>query len=733
METALKLSAQNFFDTENDLLCITKDFKRFQFVSKKWEMMLGWSTDELNQHPLSDFVHPDDLEKTLKAFSEARSKKKIFGFENRCICKTKRIKWIEWRLFYEDDNDTTFICLGRDITELKEKDHYLKLSQTHASLGTWSFYPDSEKIICTDELYRIYETDPSQGIPYGQHASSYNDEDWNKINSAFMECLQNGTPWNIEAQMITKKGNHKWIQSWGFPIRIGEEIVGVEGMIQDLTNKRKKEVLLKQTVEELDKFQLSINQHCLVARLNPFGYFMDVNKHFEIASGYRLPEFIGHHYSEFTDSKVGREKFDAILQHLNQGHKFRGEFRSKNKAGDTLWVDTSLTPILNPETHELQEIVCIGYDITEKKLNDERYQTVIRGINAGIWDWPDITKSEVYWSPKFYELLGYEQNKVVADRDNFLNLIHIEDRIGVQQRLALALRYDASFMHEFRVLCGNGEYIWIQSLGIILRDENQKAYRLIGSITDINQKKNFEFNLEQEKQKTIQNSKLATLGEMAAGLAHEVNNPLTIIFGFIRILEEELLSHENNYEIMLKHVGLIKNAAQRAAKIVTNLKDFARDGSGDPFITLPASQLISMVLDLCNERFKKNGIQLELAIINDPAIYCRKIELSQVLLNLLFNAFDAIENQKERWVKITTQQHPQFIEICIIDSGPGIVPDIAEKVFMPFFTTKKVGLGTGIGLSISQRIVLNHGGEIFYDPSSPNTKFVIRLPFNESL
>lgn len=732
MEKALKLSAQNFFDTENDLLCITKNFKDFDYVSKKWEFLLGWTHQELNSRSLSDIVHPDDLEKTIAAFGEARQKKKIFGFENRLITKRKTLKWIEWRLFYEDEENTTFVCLGRDNSELREKDHFLKLSQSQTSLGSWSYYTSEEKFVGSDEFFNILETDSTEPISYARNTSFYDETSWSKFNSAFMNCLETGTGWNIELELISDKGTLKWIQSWGFPIRLDNEIIGVEGIIRDYSKNRNKEIILRQTVEELDKIQLSINQHCLVARLNPHGYFMDVNRLAEVTSGYRLPEFIGRHYSEFTDNNFGMEEYDSIIEHLRRGGKIRREFRLKNKAKDILWVDISLTPILNL-SGELEEIVCIGYDVTEKKLNDERYQTVISGINAGIWDWPDITKDEIYWSPKFFELLGYDSETFFPSRQEYFKLIHPEDAIATREKLEKSIQEDSSFIHEYRILCGNGRYIWIQALGVILRDEKGEAYRLIGSITDINQKKLYEFNLEEEKQKTIQNSKLATLGEMAAGLAHEVNNPLTIIFGYIRILEEELISHENNYEVMLKHIGLIKNAAQRAAKIVTNLKDFARDGSGDPFLDLRASQLISMVLDLCNERFKKNGIRLQLEIVNDPNIYCRKIELSQVLLNLLFNAFDAIEEIKEKWVKITAQEHKQYVEICIIDCGPGISPDIADKVFMPFFTTKKVGLGTGIGLSISQRIVLNHGGELFYDSSSNNTKFVIRLPFHESL
>ncbi len=730
MEKRLRLHTQHFFDSENDLLCITKDFKNFIFISEKWEDLLGWSLEELNDIALTDLIYPDDFQSTMEQLSHA-GKKKIFGHETRIITRNKDIKWLEWRMFYEVEDDSTYICLAKDLTQMRENEHYLKLTQDHAKLGTWKFNTTTEKFTCSDELFHIYEMTPNSGFSYAHNASFYDEDNWQRLNSAFMKCLERGTPWNIEVELITEKGNLKWVQSWGFPLRIGKDIVGVEGMLLDLTHKKNEELLLKQTVEELDKFQLSINQHSLVARLNPDGFFMDINKLFEKISGFRLGEILGKHLTELTSH---RDRVPEILSLMKKGQKWRGEIRLQRKDHSYFWLDMSLTPIMDMARNQLHEIVSISYDITEKKLNDERFQTVLSGINSGIWDWQDVTKPDVYWSPRLFEILEYDSSKVNPDSDFFNSIIHPEDLDWVNASIKTALEKENNFLIEYRILSGKGKYLWIQSLGIVLRDSEGKPYRMIGSMTDINQKKLFEFNLEEEKQKTIQASKLATLGEMAAGLAHEVNNPLTIIFGYIRILEEELISPHVNYALMHKHVGLIKNAAQRAAKIVTNLKDFARDGSADPFMDLPASQLISMVLDLCSERFKKNGIKIEVSISKDPIIYCRKIELSQVLLNLLFNSFDALDGQREKWVKITAQENNHSVEISVIDSGKGLSPEVAEKVFTPFFTTKKVGLGTGIGLSISQRIVLNHGGEIYYDPSSPNTRFVVRLPFlQESL
>lgn len=611
MEKTLSIHSQNFFDAENDLICITKDFKSIKFISKKWEHLLGWTLEEMNRKPLEDFILPDDWQNTLNVIERASKKHRIFGYEDRWVTRLKDIIWLEWRMFYENEDDPTFIFLAKNITDFKENTHHLKLTQLHAALGSWKYNAVTENFVCSEEFYKICELPIHEKFSYAHISNFFDEENWQKFNAAFINCLEKGIPWNLEMELVTARNNKKWIQSWGFPIKIGTQIVGVEGMSQDLTRKRNEQQVLKQTIEELDKFQLSINQHCLVARLNPEGFFIDINYNFEKTAGYRLVEIVGKNLMELT-AYSHHELARDILTLLKSGKKWRGEFKHQAKNGTEFWVDMSLTPIMDMNRHKLHEIVCISYDINQKKL--------------------------------------------------------------------------------------------------------------------------MEISLEEEQQKTIQSSKLATLGELAAGLAHEVNNPLTIIFGYIRVLEEEILSQEDNYELMLKHLGLIKNAAQRAAKIVVNLKDFARDGSSDPFMELPSSQLIAVVLDLCSERFKKHGIHLDVSVISDPMIYCRKIELSQVLLNLLFNSFDALENKEEKWVRLKVEEVNQAIEISVVDSGEGLTAEVAERIFTPFFTTKKVGFGSGIGLSISQRIVLNHGGELYYDRNSTHTKFVIRLPhLNERL
>ena len=166
------------------------------------------------------------------------------------------------------------------------------------------------------------------------------------------------------------------------------------------------------------------------------------------------------------------------------------------------------------------------------------------------------------------------------------------------------------------------------------------------------------------------------------------------------------------------------------AKIMQGLRTFAREGSNDPCEAIPFVQVVNDSLELCRSRFMQNGIDLRVnQISGDLIVECQAVQISQVLVNLLQNAFDAIKESENPWVSLDTQAQGDWLLITVTDSGHGISQEISEKIMQPFFTTKEVGKGTGLGLSISSSILANHGGSLEIDHNCPNTRFVIKLPF----
>jgi C4-dicarboxylate-specific signal transduction histidine kinase len=235
--------------------------------------------------------------------------------------------------------------------------------------------------------------------------------------------------------------------------------------------------------------------------------------------------------------------------------------------------------------------------------------------------------------------------------------------------------------------------------------------------------------IERQQKSIMYAAKMAALGEMAGGIAHEINNPLAIIAGQAQLCQDLMEAGKATDEQLMKSLGSIRHWVAHTAKIIFGLRQFARDGTQDPFQITSVNGIFEKTLDLCRETFARNGVRLETEILSDDIqIECRSVQISQVLLNLLQNALHAAEGTQDRWVKLTVGSTPKEIIFRVLDSGAGVPAEIREKVMQPFFTTKETAKGTGLGLSISKGLVESHRGEIFLDTEAANTCFVVKLP-----
>lgn len=238
--------------------------------------------------------------------------------------------------------------------------------------------------------------------------------------------------------------------------------------------------------------------------------------------------------------------------------------------------------------------------------------------------------------------------------------------------------------------------------------------------------------LEEQRAQTIQSGKLAALGEMAAGIAHEINNPLTIISCNATLIRKEAEKEEVRKEILVKNSLSIEKVVTRISKIVTGLRNVSRDGSQDPVVKCELKDLVDDTLVFCKKRFENMRIDLDISLPEEPLfLHCRPVQISQVILNLLNNAFDAVEELDAKWVRLEAKEEAGFVELRITDSGRGISEEIAQKILHPFFTTKPVGKGTGLGLSVSRGIIQSHKGSIEVDSGAKNTSFLIKLPVGD--
>ena len=236
--------------------------------------------------------------------------------------------------------------------------------------------------------------------------------------------------------------------------------------------------------------------------------------------------------------------------------------------------------------------------------------------------------------------------------------------------------------------------------------------------------------LDIERVKVIEMNKMASLGEMSGGIAHEINNPLAIIAGKARIARLMLEDPTYGPGRVKNDLDAIERNVDRIAKIIHGLKTFTRDGSKDPFRPESVRVLIEDTLSLCKEKIMAHGIELTLPDLAkwDVEAECRGTQIVQVLVNLLSNAYDAVIDTTDPWIRFNLEEQDGHIVFVIANAGSPIPIEVRRRMFEPFYTTKAVGKGTGLGLSISFGIIKDHNGTLVYDESSPHPRFSLRLP-----
>lgn len=322
------------------------------------------------------------------------------------------------------------------------------------------------------------------------------------------------------------------------------------------------------------------------------------------------------------------------------------------------------------------------------------------------------------------KLLGYTESELL--NLDFIQMTHPEDlKTDLDLVNEVLLGERQTYQLEKRFFHKNGSVIYILLSVSLIRNDDGTPRFFISQLQDVTELKKTQKNLQA-------NSKMVALGEMAAGIAHEINNPLTIINLHSRALEQLVLEPDLDRHMIGHFTAKINDTIKRISSIVSSLRKFSNDSTKvDSFETTLLSSIIEDALGLCTEKFRAAGVNLNVNIPYNIEIECNPLDISQVLINLINNAFYAIKDYRVKEISIAAEEVDGIVSISVMDSGPGIPEEIREKLLDPFFTTKPIGQGTGLGLSISKSIVQVHDGVLYLDDESEKTNFVVKLPVKQ--
>lgn len=363
---------------------------------------------------------------------------------------------------------------------------------------------------------------------------------------------------------------------------------------------------------------------------------------------------------------------------------------------------------------------------------EERLSIALKARKMGVWELNTDTQM-MKWDEAMFQMYGLDMSNYpdqAISIEKWGSMIIPQDLARVFAEFEAAEDRNQQAYSMFQITTPSGERRTLKTAAVFYKSSSSvKATRLVGVNWDVTESESIKQQAALDHARAISQSKMAALGEMAAGLAHEINNPLTILLNSVSLMKMKLANGEIDQSLLSKELDKLEKNSLRISKIVRGLRSFSRNAENDPFVPYKLSLIIEDSLNLCSEKFKWEKIEIQ---IFDETQSCdvmvRPSQVSQVLLNLLLNALDASRKSSVKRVTLRSYQIKDFVYVEIEDLGEGVVETNVEKIFLPFFTTKPVGEGTGLGLPISKGIIDDHGGQFELVSSKNPTMFRFSLP-----
>ncbi len=441
----------------------------------------------------------------------------------------------------------------------------------------------------------------------------------------------------------------------------------------------------------------------------------------QLKDGFSLESIIGRSATDFASSSA-YEEVQMNLRKAYNGETTSFQSEVLHSSAQTQWWETTYHPIKNNQ--HVEGIVAHSQNISEQKKAEKDEALLIKLVEST----PDFVT--IYDSNFFLRYANHEHGQ--WDKGSLIGK-SIEEIVGPiegDRNIQFFLQSkDTEKMVRFEtsVFSPKGGHIFFENRVVYLNQGDFAQYMCLSR--DITEEKDSQELIERQQMRMQETSKWAAMGEMSAGIAHEINNPLSIVLAAASKIERALKSGEKvDVDKLLHSSKMIKKAGKRIQKIMHGLKTYSREGSGDEFILQDMNSLLQDSIEMCQASLSDFEIDLEVIALKEPArVYCRPGQILQVMVNLINNSRDAISGLDKRWIKVQLEDLDHQIEVSIIDSGHGIPEDIRNKIIQPFFTTKDVGKGTGLGLSLSKTILLEHGGDLVIDNNNENTCFKFQL------
>src|SRR6266404_1690737 len=620
---------------------------------------------------------------------------------------------------------------------LRQNEFYLSEGQRLAHMGSWAFNPSGFFDHWSRELLKIYGLDPEKEAPtLEEYLATIHPQDRELMARTIEKMVAEGLGCDLKKRIVRPGGEVRYIRCVGVPVFENGILKSIVGTAMDITEQ-------EELTQELQRREAYLAEGQRLSHTGSFGWNYGATGELTWSEEtYRICGFdssikptheLVRERVHPDDLQVWQQAFDRAAE----GKEVDFENRLVMSDGTVKFLHSVAYGV--QKDGKLVELVGTVRDITEHKLAEDairRSEAFLaegqRLSHTGSWGWNALT-GKVTWSPEHFRILGLDPQGTNPSLDVFWERVHPDDRIGLRRTFESAIRDKRDFEQEFRIVRSDSSIRHLHGVGHAVLNKANELVEFIGTTMDITERKRAEAALQEARAELERVTRVTTMGELAASIAHEVNQPLAGVVTSANAGLNWLAANPPNLPKTRETLERILRDGTRGGEVLARIRALLKR-------TPPAKTLVSVnqiardMLALTAGELRQHQIELSLDLVPTiPAVLGDTVQLQQVLLNLIKNAVEAMSGivNGQRTLRIQSRlgelegKPAALVEVS--DTGVGLSSTETTRLFEAFHTTKPQGMG--MGLWISRSIIENHHGRLTASSNhGPGATFVIMLP-----